>query len=83
MTEDIKSLSAMFAALKSINFFLHAEYGIRFEAPLTDNGPEMASPKNTHHHPMERMLQNWASSIATPDPTGPRPTARWSGSGVP
>ena len=52
---DIKSLSVMFAVLKSINF-LNAEYGIQFEAILTDNGPEMASPRNTEGHPMERML---------------------------
>lgn len=56
VTGDIKSLSVMFAALKSINL-LHAEYGIRFEALLTDNGPEMASPSNTDGHPMERMLK--------------------------
>ena len=56
VTGDIKSLSAMFAALKSINL-LHAEYGVRFEELLTDNGPEMASPRNTDGHPMERMLQ--------------------------
>ena len=53
---DVKSLSVMFATLKSINF-LNAEYGIQFEAILTDNGPEMASPTNTDHHPMERMLK--------------------------
>ena len=53
---DIKSLSVMFAVLKSINF-LNAEYGIQFEAILTDNGPEMASPRNTEGHPMERMLK--------------------------
>ena len=47
---DIKSLSVMFAVLKSINF-LNA--GIQFEAILTDNGPEMASPRNTEGHPME------------------------------
>ena len=47
--------SVMFAVLKSINF-LNAEYGIQFEAILTDNGPEMASPRNTEGHPMERML---------------------------
>ena len=29
---------------------------MRFEAVLTDNGPEMASPRNLTHHPMERML---------------------------
>ena len=56
VTGDIKSLSAMFAALKSINF-LHAEYGIRFEALLTDNGPEMAARTNVNNHPMERMLK--------------------------
>ncbi len=54
--ENIKSLSVMFATLKSINM-LHAEYGVRFEAMLTDNGPEMASPKNIDNHPMERMLK--------------------------
>ena len=32
------------------------EYGIQFEAILTDNGPEMASPRNIEGHPMERML---------------------------
>ncbi len=55
VVDDLKSLSAMFAALKSINM-LNAEYGVRFEAMLTDNGPEMASPNNRSHHPMERML---------------------------
>ena len=42
VVEDIKSLSVMFAALKSINL-LNAEYGVRFEAILTDNGPEVAT----------------------------------------
>ena len=46
----------MFAVLKSINF-LNVEYGIQFEAILTDNGPEMASPRNIEGHPMERMLK--------------------------
>ena len=55
VVEDVKSLSVMFAALKSINM-LNAEYGVRFEEMLTDNGPEMASPRNVMHHPMERML---------------------------
>ena len=53
---DIKSLSVMFATLKSINF-LNVEYGIQFETLLTDNGPEMASPRNIDGHPMERMLK--------------------------
>ena len=56
VVDDLKSLSAMFAALKCINL-LNAEYGVRFEAILTDNGPEMASKTNKTHHPMERMLQ--------------------------
>ena len=55
VVEDVKSLSVMFATLKSINL-LNAEYGIRFEAILTDNGPEMASKRNVQRHPMERML---------------------------
>ena len=56
VVSDIKSLSVMFAVLKSINF-LNVEYGIQFEAILTDNGPEMASPRNIEGHPMERMLK--------------------------
>ena len=56
LVEDLKSLSVMFAALKSINL-LNAEYGVRFEAILTDNGPEMATPTNKAHHPTERMFQ--------------------------
>ena len=56
VVEDLKSLSVMFAALKSINM-LNAEYEVRFEAILTDNGPEMAAPTNKAHHPTERMLQ--------------------------
>lgn len=55
VVDDIKSLSVMFASLKCINLF-NAEYGIQFEAILTDNGPELASPKNVAHHPFERML---------------------------
>ena len=56
VVSDIKSLSVMFAVLKSINF-LNVEYGIQFEAILTDNGPEMASPRNIEAHPMEGMLK--------------------------
>lgn len=55
VVDDLKSLSVMFATLKCINM-LNAEYGVRFEAIITDNGPEMASPRNRTHHPMERML---------------------------
>lgn len=56
VVDDLKSLSVMFAALKSINL-LNAEYGIRFEEILTDNGPEVASPNNKANHPTERMFQ--------------------------
>ena len=45
VVSDIKSLSVMFAALKSINF-VDAEYRIQFEAIDTDICPEMASPRN-------------------------------------
>ncbi len=46
----------MFAALKSVNL-LHGEYGVRFEALLTDNGAEMAWPNNTDNHALQRMLK--------------------------
>ena len=46
VVDDLKSLSVMFAALKSIN--LNAEYGVRFPA---DNGAEVASPANKAGHP--------------------------------
>ena len=32
------------------------EYGVKFEAVLTDNGPEVASPTRKEQHPFERML---------------------------
>ena len=56
VVDDLKGLSVMFAALKSINM-LNAEYCVRFEEILTDNGPEMAAPTSKAQHPMERMLQ--------------------------
>ncbi len=56
VVDDLKSLTVMFAALRSINF-LNAEYGVRFEAVLTDNGAELASPHNPTTHPVERMLR--------------------------
>ena len=55
VVEDLKSLSVMFAALKSINM-LNAEYGVRFESILTDNGAEVASHGSKEQHPFERML---------------------------
>lgn len=56
VTTDLKSLSVMFAALKGLNL-LHAQYGVTFEALLTDNGAEMASRTNPAGHPMERLLR--------------------------
>ena len=53
--EDVKSLSVMFAVLKSINL-IHSEYKIQFEAVLTDNGSEFSGKENKMHHPFERML---------------------------
>ena len=55
VVDDLKSLSVMFAALKSINL-LNVEYGLRFEEILTDNGPEVSTHKSKDQHPFERML---------------------------
>ena len=55
VVDDLKALSVMFAALKCLNV-LAAEHGVRFEALLTDNGPEVASRRNAAGHPMERLL---------------------------
>lgn len=56
LVADIKSISVMFATLKSLNF-LNAQYQIAFEEILTDNGPEFrGAAKNLAHHPFERML---------------------------
>jgi transposase InsO family protein len=55
VVEDIKSISVMFAVLKSINL-INSEYKIQFEAVLTDNGSEFSGKKNKMHHPFERML---------------------------
>ena len=54
---DIKSLTTMFATLKSINF-LNVQYGIKFEEMLSDNGAEFSSrsKKSQYDHPFERML---------------------------
>ena len=56
VVDDLKSLNVMFAALKSLNL-LNVEYGVSFEAVLTDNGREVASPAGKENHPFERMLQ--------------------------
>lgn len=57
LVDDIKSLTVMFAALKSFNI-LADHYDIRFAEVLTDNGPEVGnrSSKTKTDHPFERML---------------------------
>ncbi len=56
VVDDLKALSVMFAALKCLNM-LAAEHGVRFEALLTDNGPEVASRGNAAgQHPLWRTL---------------------------
>ncbi len=55
VVEDVKSLTVMFAALKSMNW-LHQRYQIQFAEMLSDNGPEFASRNNLGGHPFERML---------------------------
>lgn len=57
IVEDIKSLTVMFAMLKSLNI-LAEHYQIKFKEVLTDNGPEFG-PKHSKKkmgHPFERML---------------------------
>lgn len=57
ITEDITSLTVMFAALKCINM-LYDQYQIKFEEMLSDNGPEFG-PRNSRckqGHPFERLL---------------------------
>jgi len=57
VVDDIKSLTVMFAALKSLNIFSD-HYDIRFAEVLTDNGPEFGTKesKKKAEHPFERML---------------------------
>lgn len=57
VTEDVTSLTVMFATLKCINM-LHDEYQIKFEEILSDNGPEFGqrTSKSKMQHPFERML---------------------------
>lgn len=55
VVEDIKSLTVMFATMRLFNA-LKANYQIKFEKVLTDNGAEFASRNNTKQHPFERML---------------------------
>lgn len=55
VVKDIKSLSVMFASLKSLNL-INSEYKIQFSEVLTDNGSEFKGGKDKEHHPFERML---------------------------
>jgi len=57
VTEDITSLTVMFAALKCLNM-LSDQYQLKFEEILSDNGPEFGpgSSKQKKQHPFERML---------------------------
>ena len=57
LTEDITSLTVMFAALKCMNI-LHDQYQLKFEEILSDNGPEFGpkDSKQKQGHPFERML---------------------------
>jgi transposase InsO family protein len=58
VTEDITSLTVMFAALKCMNI-LHDQYKLKFEEIISDNGPEFGpkESKQKHGHPFERMLK--------------------------
>lgn len=53
VVDNIKSLTVMFASLKSLNL-INAEYKIQFEEVITDNGSEFRG--NVENHPFERML---------------------------
>lgn len=53
--DNVKSLTVMFACLKSLNL-INAEYKIQFEELMTDNGPEFSGRQNKDNHPFERML---------------------------
>jgi transposase InsO family protein len=57
IVEDLKSLTVMFAVLKSLNI-LAEHYQIRFKEVLTDNGPEFGQKdsKSKASHPFERLL---------------------------
>lgn len=57
LVEDLKALTAMFAALKSFNI-LADHYNIKFKEVLTDNGSEFGKKgsKTKGNHPFERLL---------------------------
>ena len=54
---NTKSLTVMFATLKSINF-LGLTYGVQFQEILSNNGSEFSSRGGSkENHPFERMLE--------------------------
>jgi len=57
IVEDIKSLTVMFAVLKSLNILVQ-HYQIKFAEVLTDNGPEFGKKESgmKKEHPFERLL---------------------------
>jgi len=58
LIDDLKSLTAMFAALKSLNV-LSDHYNIKFKEMLSDNGPEFGpkTSKSKENHPFEKLLK--------------------------
>ena len=54
--EDLEGLTVMFAAMKSINYFL-VKYDLRFISFMTDDRPELACPDAVDGHPVERMMK--------------------------
>ena len=57
LTDDLTSLTTMFAGLKSFNI-LAEHYNIKFREVITDNGPEFGKKesKNKNNHAFERLL---------------------------
>jgi len=56
VVKSLKSLDVMFSSLAMINL-INVEYGIQFEAMMTDNGSEVSSRGGKkEEHPFERML---------------------------
>lgn len=58
LTDNLKALTTMFAAIKSLNI-LADHYNIKFKEILSDNGSEFGTKvsKNKQNHPFERLLQ--------------------------
>jgi transposase InsO family protein len=55
LLEDIKSLTVMFATMRSFQYF-KVNHGIQFEQVLTDNGAEFNGKLSPLNHPFERLL---------------------------